>query len=143
MVARVIWWTLVARTLQSTPLCLGALRNPSFFPFKMLNTFFRLLMVRAFAERRMPLLRRLSSRVWLSTDQLSRMYYVLKVWGTDLKKVWLKFIRASRWKNETRHRINEKGSKLHCSRSAKLGCKQVTTGPRFGPGTLYTYSLVW
>lgn len=42
----------------------------------------RLLLVRAFADRRIPLLRRLSSKIWLSADQLCRIYYSLKVSST-------------------------------------------------------------
>ncbi|CAM9737544.1 unnamed protein product, partial [Ectocarpus sp. 8 AP-2014] len=38
----------------------------------------RLLMVRELADRRLPTLRRLSSGIWLSTDQLARIVYVLK-----------------------------------------------------------------
>ncbi|CAM9154523.1 unnamed protein product [Ectocarpus sp. 4 AP-2014] len=38
----------------------------------------RLLMVRELADRRLPTLRRLSSGIWLSTDQLARILYALK-----------------------------------------------------------------
>lgn len=36
-------------------------------------------MVRELADRRQPTLRRLSSGIWLSTDQLARVFYALKV----------------------------------------------------------------
>ncbi|CAM9380917.1 unnamed protein product, partial [Ectocarpus sp. 13 AM-2016] len=38
----------------------------------------RLLMVRELADRRLPTLRRLSSGIWLSTNQLARIFYALK-----------------------------------------------------------------
>lgn len=72
---------------------------------KVVESVVRLLMVRAFAERRLPLLRRLSSRVWISTEQLARLYYVLKVGSTDL--CGTTFITAKCWKRDFLESRNE------------------------------------
>lgn len=40
----------------------------------------KILLKGGFAERRLPVLRRLSSKVWITADQLAGIVYSLKVW---------------------------------------------------------------